>query len=325
MAIFIAVLVIGTFVLLALLGLIAESQDERRAEVRRTGGTTPAPAIRRPQTSLHRSQTARKTTPFQHEEHSMNTQHTQSAGPQGSTSARRHELDARKTVRAFDFILKSLGQTPPWSTPAQRDAYAHDLTVMLQHGDLVRASLELLGADDTVVYRHRIRFGGNGGPASVDPAQGIELPLLAPGQVARHRILIGPAAHTDKYRSELRMNWTAAEPLQDRAGDRFQSEHTRQANAGRMTGEVFVADEARQAVTVLNVAAGGQFAFGRSPALAADVFLHRGQCQQALTFESGQRLSCIVIQTPRGLQGRSIRAVSQGGTANAAGSPALRP
>jgi hypothetical protein len=254
----------------------------------------------------------------------MNTQHTQPAGPHGSTSARRYELDASKTVRAFDFILKSLGQTPPWSTPAQHDAYAHDLTVMLQHGDLVRASLELLGPDDTVVYRHRIRFGGNGGLASVDPAQGIELPLLAPGQVARHRILIGPAAHTDTYRSELRMNWTAAQPLKDRAGDRFQSEHTRQANAGRMTGEVFVADEARQAVTVLNVAAGGQFAFGRSPALAADVFLHRGQCVEPLTFQSGQRLSCVVIQPPRGLQGRNIRAVSQGGTANAAHSPALR-
>ena len=311
MAIFMAVLAIGTLVLLALLGLIAESQDEQKAKSRGTGGTTPAPAIRRPQTTLHRSQTTRKTIPFQHEEHSMNAQHTQPAGPHGSTSARRYELDATKTVRAFDFILKSLGQTPPWSTAAERDAYAHDLTVMLQHGDLVRASLELLGADDTVVYRHRIRFGGDGGPATVDPAHGIELPLLAPGQIARHRILIGPAAHIDTYRRELRMNWTAAEPLKDRAGGRFQSEHTRQANAGRMSGEVFVADEARQTVTVLNVAAGGQFAFGRSPALAADVFLHRGQCAAPLAFQSGQRLSCVVIQTPRGLQGRNIRALAQ--------------
>ena len=78
--------------------------------------------------------------------------------------------------------------------------------------------------------------------------------------------------------------------------------------AGRMTGEVFVANEARQTVTVLNVAAGGQFAFGRSPALAADVFLHRGQCAEPLTFQSGQQLACVVIQTPRGLQGRNIRA-----------------
>jgi len=113
----------------------------------------------------------------------------------------------------------------------------------------------------------------------------------------------------------LRNQWGRVQLLSDRAGSRFQSEHTRRVNAGRLSGEVFVSDEARQTVTVLNVAADGRYAFGRTAGLAADVFLHRGQCQQALTFASGQRLSCIVIQTPRGLQGRSIRAGSPGGRA----------
>ena len=243
-----------------------------------------------------------------HKERTMIAKHANSAPHNGRSHADRYELDATKTVQAFDFILKSFGRTPPWTTAAQRDDHVHDLTVMLRHGDLERASLELVGADDTVIYRHRIEFGRNGGSGSVDADGGIELPLLARHQIARHRILVSPAARLDDYRPELRNGWGRAPTLNQRTGSCFASDHTRRVNAGRMNGEVFVADEARHTVTVLNVAVDGQYAFGRSAALAADVFLHRGQCAEAVTFQPGQRLSCVVIQTPRGLQGRNIRA-----------------
>jgi len=183
--------------------------------------------------------------------------------------------------------------------------------VMLRHSDLEQASLELLGADNTVIYRHRIEFGKDEGPGSGDAAGGIELPLLATDQVARHRLLVSPVSRRETYRSELRRNWGHAQRLDERAGGRFHSEHTRRVNAGRMTGEVFVADEARQTVTVLNIAADGQYAFGRAAGLATDVFLHRGQCEEGLAFQAGQRLTCVVIQTPRGLQGRNVRRVPQ--------------
>jgi hypothetical protein len=300
------IVVIGLVVgLVVVCGAFQEQRGSQTQDVRRTN-TPAASAPRRPQT-------ARAAGHFSHQERNMNANHTKPTAHNGAQGASRQELDAAKTVHAFDFILKSFGQTPSWATAAGRDDYVHDLAVMLRHGDLARASLELLGADNTVIYRHRIEFGKNGGPGSVDAARGIELPLLAPGQVASHRILVGPAARTETYRHELRRNWSAAQRLEERAGSRFRSDHTRRVNAGRMTGEVFVADEARQTVTVMHVAAGGEYAFGRAPELATSVFLHRGQCDEPLTFQAGQRLSCVVGGPPdEGIGGPDRRSHGHG-------------
>lgn len=220
-----------------------------------------------------------------------------------------HQLDAEKTLAAFQFILKSLGQPLPWKTPPERSAYLHDLVVMLQHGDLETASLELLGRDQTILFRHRVQFGAGGSRPARDPAWGIELPLLSRAQIADHRILVEPAAHIGTYRHQLRLNWTSAKRLRERPGSRFESQHTRRITAQRMTAQVFVTEEARCRGTIYHVSPAGDYAFARHPNLPADVFLHLYQCDQPLQFQPGQEVSFIPVQTPRGVQGRNIRPV----------------
>jgi len=218
-----------------------------------------------------------------------------------------HHLDAQKTIRTFDFILRSLGRATPWQSAEKMDGYIHDLTVMLEHGDLKTASLELLAADRSVVYRHRVHFGSADGQRSVDAAGGIELPLLPPDRIADQRLLVSPVRQIAQYRRHLRLSWADADRLPERSGSRFASEHTRHVNWDRMTGQVFVSDEARRTATVINVSAAGDYAFARDPALSLDVFLHKAQCEQPLEFRPGMKVSFIPIQVPRGLQARNIR------------------
>ena len=228
--------------------------------------------------------------------------------PGNGRQSDRHLLDTRKTVAAFDFILRSLGRQPAWATPQLRENYEHDLAVMLKHGDLQTASLELLAADRTVLYRHRIQYQQARDFQGKDAAQGIELPLLPPGKIAEHRMIVSPVRQIAAYRNELRMPWGDADKLQDRSGSQFASEHTRHVNRDRMTGQVFVSNEARRLATVITVSAAGDYAFARDPAFLADVYLHKAYCETSMEFRPGMRVSFVAIQTPRGIQGRVIRA-----------------
>ncbi len=227
----------------------------------------------------------------------------------GHAHADRHELAASKTIHAFDFILKSFGLATPWKSSDRQRDYVHDLAVMLRQGDLRRASLELLAADKTVLYRHRVVFQTTRCAQSVDAAGGIELPLIPSEQIANFRILTGPSRRIDTYRHQLRCNWGRAARLADQSGEQFTSDHTRRTNGGWADGEVFVADQARRSGTIINISRYGDYAFARDAALGVDVYLHREERDERFDFESGQRVTFLVIQTPRGLQGRNIRQV----------------
>lgn len=252
----------------------------------------------------------------EHRPHNKNVKPAHRSAPRSRPSAASfaprpkpnpHLLDARKALHAFDFILKSFGRQPPWSGPKQLADYVHDLAVMLDHGDLQTASLELIAPDHAVLFRHRIEFRTADRPAGVDAAGGIELPLIPAHKIATHRILVAPVRRLAEYAHRLRCRWTNAEHLPDRPGSRFTSEHTRRTNADRMTGQVFVSNDARHTATIVTVSPGRDYAFARHAAFPVDVYLHRAQCDQPLTFEPGARVSFVVIQTPHGLQGRNIR------------------
>jgi len=185
--------------------------------------------------------------------------------------------------------------------------YIHDLIVMLEHDDLKTASLELLAADRTVLYRHQISFIPATKRQVVDAAGGIEMPLLSADSIADHRLLLSPVRKIAQYRHLLRHSWTAAEKLPERSGTSFASEHTQRINGGRMTGKVFVSNEARRTATVINVSHTGKYAFAREPALRLDVYLHKAHCEFPFDFQPGMKVSFVPIPAIRGIQGRNIR------------------
>lgn len=220
---------------------------------------------------------------------------------------RAHILDAKKTLRVFEFILKSFDQAPLWRTPTQRADYVHDLALMLDEEDICSASLELLGADRTVLFRHTVQFLGTQEPARPDAAQGIELPILAADRIAGYRILVAPASRIDEYQHRLRRRWTSAQRLAERTGSRFSSEHTRHINAHRMAGEFFIADDARRTATIFHVSPAGDYAFASDPAFPVRIYLHKAFCETPFSFLPGVRISFVPIQTPRGIQARCAR------------------
>ncbi len=213
-------------------------------------------------------------------------------------------LDIRKTVSAFDFILRSYGQPIPWGT--RRGDYEHDLLVMRRHGDLEHAAVEILGQDRTVAYRYRVRFGESAA-VGFDAARGIELPILPKQSVSESRVLIGPTVRLDEYRLLLRNRWARADRLTFRNGGRFVSEHTARINGGRVAGEVFVADDSRKSGTLLNVAQTGCYGFVRHPQFPSDIYVHQSKCPPGMRLAPGLRISFVVVQTPRGLQAYDIR------------------
>jgi len=249
------------------------------------------------------------------------------AGPDGSRPVQRHwcalrhgsrtspagenlhsyRLNAKKAIRSFDFILRSLGQTAPWQSAKEKEDYIHDLTVMLAEGDLQTACLELLDADQSVLYRHEVHFGSADRQRRVDGAQGVELPLISPERIAGHRLLLSPVRRLADYRHELRRRWSYTRQLPEHPGSRFLSEHTQRIHGGRATGRVFVSDEARCTARVVHVSPAGDYAFATHPDLPLQVFLHKAYCEEPVEFAPGMKVSFIPIQTPRGLQGRNIR------------------
>lgn len=219
-------------------------------------------------------------------------------------------------------VSKALTQLERWGTPLGRELWTahdrradwqHDLTTMRQRRDLSYVRLELLDANNTVLHAFELKFDQQRvSPQSIqDAAQGVEIPVLPPAERQRiksHRLLINSSSQRATFQKLLRLNWTTAATLSNADQSGFESVHARKITGGRLTGQVRVAQSAMQTLVITNAGQLG-YAFGRSldePSLT-NVFLHVDDAAKGITFVPGQRVRALVIQTPRGPQGRSIQ------------------
>jgi hypothetical protein len=215
-------------------------------------------------------------------------------------------LEVSKAIEQIAFIARSYALSL-WTSDANKADWKHDLTVMHRHGDLEHVRLELLAADQTVLFEFKIRFTGSGGGERLaDTGQGVELPVLDRRRVAGHRLIVQQLGHVAGYRHLLRMPWQSAATLPKRAGDAFESEHARKITGGRQHGLFHVPAEARHRLLITRVGDRG-FAFARDLDLGVEgVFLHAKFALQGFEFRPGRHVTAVVVQTPRGLQARNI-------------------
>lgn len=219
-----------------------------------------------------------------------------------------NQLQSSKVVENIHFILRSYG-VDNWS-PEYKSDLKHDIAVKLDYADIKRVSIELLAADNTILYAHHEEFQQAVAAAvstnhPMDSARGLELPVIPRNMVQTYRLLTSGAAREREYRHLLRMNWSPAEKLQERAGAAFDGEHTSAMTGGRTKATVFVSNEARQAGTLIRLGSKG-FGFLRDDCLG-DVFVHPNFCAPGTALIPGHRYGYIVIQTPRGLQARDVK------------------
>ena len=192
-----------------------------------------------------------------------------------------------------------------WPTEAEKAEWQHDLSLMLAHGDLKAVNLRVLAKDGSVPFAFKLAFTGHTSKVGADSAQGVELPMLPPSLIAGGEALVTRCGKEENYRPLLKGRWSKAAPRQMRPGADIASEHASRITGGRLVGKLHVADEARQRLVVTQVGERG-FAFGQAGEFTG-IFLHVKYAPNGLAFHLGDRLSAVVIQTPRGLQARDIR------------------
>jgi len=218
-----------------------------------------------------------------------------------------HRLDAENALVALEFFLKSFALTPRWRTPAQRHDWIHDIALMLQLADLHAVSLEMLDPLGNLLLRFRIEFRSPEDPSPIDPARGFELPCLPTNSVASYRLLLGPLYRFYDYAHRLRSRWRSASPLPQLPPNVFLSRHLQTISFQRLSAAIFVSDLARREGAILTVSPAADFALASCADLPLPVFLHRSECDRPFLFQPAQKVSFVLIHTPRGYQGRNIR------------------
>lgn len=220
----------------------------------------------------------------------------------------RSALDARKVVSTAELIMSTFNLPVPWSTPDAREKWLHDIAVFRHFRDLAAIKIELIDANSVLVFRHLIAFNEAANTLNFnDRAGGIELPVLPPGTVKRGRFLAVRQNREPLYKHLLKLPWQPTTNLAESLESRFASVHTEKINGNRVKSEMLVSNAARVTATVQRVIDGGRIGFARHPELPADVYLNSDFLEGSFALRPGISVNFVPIQTPRGIQGRSIR------------------
>lgn len=217
-------------------------------------------------------------------------------------------LQVSKGLAQLDLVAKQCGRT--LLAPAQRHVYQHDFEVMLTFRNLERIGVECFSRG-TMVVDFWVWFD----PVSskvIDSAKGVEAPVVPRGLVDEHRVLM---VERDKnaaalYRHFLDSPWTTAESRPAAAGESFVSEHAAAITGQTCSGRFFVANSLRHSGRVYEVSPRRDWAKAWDDQEMCSVFCHVKFCDNGLVFTRNDRVSYQLISTPRGLQGRHIRAVA---------------
>ena len=222
-------------------------------------------------------------------------------------------LQIEKAIRALQFVAGRMGQHL-FSSDEERGKWAHDLEVIHRMNNLQAVSAEYIGADRIVLFKQEIGFSPNGhtNGAVFDSAGGVEPPLCPLEMVKlikETRLLITEhdRSQAGLYRDLLQIPWTSAEPLKKAKGTSFRSEHHEKITRGNNTATMFVSELARHRGWITHVAEGRGYAFARDDTLGRQVWLHLSHAAKGFVFRKGLRVSYIVVDVPKGLQGRDIQ------------------
>jgi len=181
--------------------------------------------------------------------------------------------------------------------------------------DLKRISLELLDGQGAILHEFQMTFGHApvSGQRILDSAQGVEVVVLSAQerqQVTSFRFLVRYHRQDQSYKHLLKLNWSPAEAKIKRAQHAYDSEHARKITGGRCHGGVRVADSARHVLRIKQAGARG-YAFADSDEADGlkNVFCHERYAPAGFALQPGRVIRAIVVQSPRGLQARSIEGV----------------
>lgn len=215
-------------------------------------------------------------------------------------------LQVSKALAQLEFVAGKYGRT--LAAPTERRDYIHDFEVILAFGNLSRIGVEFL-SKGTIVAAMWVKFDAGTGKV-IDSARGIEVPFVPRGVIDEHRLLM---AERDKgkvslYRHYLAINWSSAESRPKAEGETFESDHAAAITASTCGGEFFVGQFAVRRGRIYDVSPSGDWAKAWDDQEMDSVFLHQRYAMNGVQFSVNQSVAYIRVSTPRGPQGRNIRA-----------------
>lgn len=224
------------------------------------------------------------------------------------------QLEIKKAIYQLEFWSRQYNLNL-WSSSQHRDNWEHDLGVMRMKNDLRSLQLELLDNRQKVLHEFRITFAHGASQSKVvDSANGVEVLVLKPKDRARivgHRLTVRHITGMESYRHLLQLNWSSVQKLQRHSYQRYESEHAKRITGGRLQGQFHVDQQSRHLLRITNAGARG-FAFAESieDRDMQGIFCHEKFAPANFVFQPGLKVWAVVVQTPRGLQARSIEAAA---------------
>jgi cold shock CspA family protein len=223
-------------------------------------------------------------------------------------------LQIDKAIRAMEFVARRMGQRL-FSSEDDRSRWVHDLEVIRRVNNLKAVSAEYVGREKILIFAHEIQFSPNGsanGPV-IDSAEGVDSPwcdkeLVKLIEANRVTLTEKDPSQARLYRDSLQIKFSTAEPLKKPKGTSVSSRHHEKITGGNNTANFFVCDLARHGGRITHVAEGRGFAFAKDETLGVEVWLHVSHAAKGFVFRRGDRVSYLVVDSPKGLQGRDIRA-----------------
>jgi cold shock CspA family protein len=218
-------------------------------------------------------------------------------------------LETKKAIHTLTLVDRAYA-LGIWSSPEEKAKWLNDIGVFLAFDNLNSISLELLGADKTVVAEVKIKFGQHANGKADRQASGTEVPVLDKKLVTGHRVLVqhknGNAA---QYQHFLKFNWSPAETLRRRQGDVFANSQARKTG-GRQTGSIFASKDSRHTLVITRPIGTKGFGFADCPDLGlTGVLLHIRHLRGVTGLRLGQRVTAQIVQLPQGIQAREVRTV----------------
>lgn len=219
-------------------------------------------------------------------------------------------VQIEKAIRALEFVAGRMGRRL-FSSQDERAKWIHDLELIRRLSNLKTVTAEYIGSDKAVVFEHEIAFSPNGHAKGmmVDSGGGVELPVFPLDLIKAHRLVMVEHDRSQRslYQHLLMVQWTTVECLKKAKGTSVPSVHHEKITGGNNSGSIFVCDLARHWGRITHVADGRGFAFAKDETLGRSVWLHVSHAPKGFVFREGARVSYVVVDVPKGLQGRDIQ------------------
>ena len=188
--------------------------------------------------------------------------------------------------------------------------WINDLAVKLAYDDLDGVSAEFLDATGNVFYAHRIKVARHVGRAELHSDGGLALPILDKRRLGKARLLVHSKGRNQAdYCAQLRIQWAPAERAKFEAGAAFKDAHANKTTGGRGEATIHVGDSLRVPLTITR-SGGKGFAFATDASGQLSVFCHAQNAPSGFQFAVGSRVTAVLVQLPKGIQAREIRAAA---------------